>query len=291
MKRAYIVGLLVVGCFVFAVPGRAATIHQDCGPYVPLENEFASAVVMVPKTKQILYSFKPDSVRVPASLTKLAGALAWVKRGFLPYSKLVKMSSADEVGGGRLRLVVGTKITFRDLWYSSITASANNAAAALGRVFPGGTKAYIARMNAVARAAGATKTRYFDASGMDERNQTTARDMALIADAAFRYAEIRLPAQTPTYGFSVWSTGTKKVITNTNRLLTKDTDVWVVAGKTGYLEVSMYNLVVRLQPVFANGKPDPSKEVLVVVMGAPTKDGSFDSAKRLASWAWDSHQF
>jgi len=284
------VSLVIFFCS-FCFPVHAATLKADAGPFVPNANEFASAVVMVPNTKQILYSFKPDLPRVPASLTKLAGALAWVKRGALPYNRVVRMSSADEVGGGRLRLAVGSRMTFRDLWYSSITASANNAAMALGRAYPGGMKAYLTRMNSVVRTVGAKSTHYNDAAGMDPKNITTARDMALIAQAAFSYPDIRLPAQTSKYGFAVLGTATRKTITNTNKLLTNDSDVWVMAGKTGYLEESQYNIAVRLRPILADGTTDPRKDVLVVVLGAPTKDGSFSAAKRLAQWAWENNQF
>jgi D-alanyl-D-alanine carboxypeptidase len=84
---------------------------------------------------------------------------------------------------------------------------------------------------------------------------------------------------------------TVKTITNTNHLLTQDPDVWVVGGKTGYLEESKYNVVVEMRPLDDQGRPDATKDLLVVVMGSPNKDAVFATAKRLAQWAWENHAF
>ena len=245
---------------------------------------------MLPKTHQVLYSFKPDKPRVPASLTKLGNALVMTS---LPinWDRLVRLTSADEVGGGRLRVNTGAKMSMRDLLYSAITASANNAATALARLSGLSRRQFIARMDAAVKKVGATHTSYADPSGMDPRNLTTARDIALIAEAAFRQPMIRSAASSATYRFTVVNTGQKKVLTNTNHLLTQSPDVWVVGGKTGYLEESQYNLAVQVRPIDGNGNPVYGKDLIVVVMGSPYKEGVFQTARRLAMWAWENHEF
>jgi D-alanyl-D-alanine endopeptidase (penicillin-binding protein 7) len=290
MKHFRHQAILFVALWSLALPAGAASLNADAGPYTPIPDEFATAIVMVPGSHQVLWSFKPDQTRTAASLTKLANALAFVKSN-PSWDRVVSLKASDEVGGGRLRVKAGAQMTVRDLFYSSITASANNAATALSRLSGLKTSAFIYRMNTEANRAGATRSRFVDASGMDPKNQTTARDMAMIADVAFQSLPIRRAAQTMTYRFVVRNTQEKKTLTNTNLLLTQDPDIWVLGGKTGYLEESLYNLVVKVRPVDTAGKPIAGKDVIVVVLGAPTKDGSFASAKRLATWAWQSHAF
>lgn len=288
--RSFFASLLLLPGLL--IPGGvfAATKTADWGPFIPHHNEFAAAIVMVPGTHQVLYEFKSEKLHTAASLTKLAGAMAFLKKPG-SWERLITLTKADEVGGGRLQVKAGTRIPLRDLFYASITASANNAATALGRVSGLTTKGFLARMNEVSKAAGAKKTVFYDASGMNPRNVTTAKDMALIAEAAFNLPEIRRAATVSTYPVRIASAGQVRTIKNTNPLLAANTGVWVLGGKTGYLEESMYNFVARFRPERPDGTPELGKDVLIVVFGAPTKDTQFQTAKRLAQWAWRTHEF
>lgn len=291
MKRSIFLGIvsfLLLACQT--APVSAARAQEGSGPFVPNADEFASAIVMVPGTHQVLYAFKPDQSRVAASLTKLSNALVMVSRK-TNWSRIVSIRKADEVGGGRLRVTSAMQMTMLDLLYSSITASANNAATALARLSGLSRPAFIAQMNAQAKKAGATHSHFVDASGMDPGNKTTARDMALIAEKAFKQPLIQRAAGSVHYQFALRPSGTVKLLTNTNALLTNDPDVWVFGGKTGYLEESAYNVAVQMRPMQADGTPEMRKDLLVVVMGAPSKEGSFATAKRLARWAWENHEF
>jgi peptidoglycan hydrolase-like protein with peptidoglycan-binding domain len=87
---------------------------------------------------------------------------------------------------------------------------------------------------------------------------------------------------TPVYSFVTRSPVISKNIKNTNDLLFSDPDLVVTAGKTGYLNESRYNYTVRLHP-----KADPSKELIVVVFGAPTREDSVAAAVKMARWALD----
>lgn len=286
--------LLTLAAMLSPVATLAATRLPTAVDPVFTGGSFASAIVTTPDAKQVLYEYRADEPHVVASLTKLASANTFLTFK-IPMSRTVAMESRDEVGGGRLRVGAGAKMTVKDLFYSSITASANNTATALSRLTKLTPEQYIARMNLDVAKLGATSTVFFDASGMDERNMTTARDMSKIASKAFLTPDIQRPAQTMTYKFYVTEGKTRylKTINNTNHLLTakQHDDLWVMAGKTGYLEESMYNLAVRLRPVDERGKSIPRQEVLVIVLGSATKEGSFDAAKQLAQWAWNSHAF
>lgn len=289
-RRRILLGVLCTFTgFLISGWAQAASLKSEAGPFIPTENEFASAVVIIPKTHQIVYSFKPNMPRVPASLTKLAGALAFMSVN--PHlDRIVSIQRSDEVGGGRLRVNYGTKMTERDMLFSSITASANNAATALARISGLGKKNFYKRMNAQAKAAGATHSVFYDASGMEAKNRSSAFDIALIADKAFHQPVIQQAASMASYSFPLLNRGETKVIKNTNHLLTQDSDVYVIGGKTGYLPESKYNLVVELRPI-EDGIGNRQKELIVVVMGSPSNDAMFVTAKRLAQWAWENHEF
>lgn len=247
----------------------------------------AAAIVIKSGTKKVLYQYQADMPHPAASLTKLANALVFVRRR-VSLAKRVTLLSQDEVGGGRLRVALGARLTARDLVYCSITASANNTANAMARVAGVSRAKYVQLMNEEARRVGARQSVFVDPSGMSPGNMTTARDMALIAEKAFREEDIRRAASTDKYTFAVQEGKRiiRKTIRNTNDLLIKDPEVWVTGGKTGYLEEAQYNLVVRLRPLGADGRAIRSREVTVVVLGAPTKGDSFAAAKALAQWTW-----
>ncbi|MCR4256424.1 MAG: serine hydrolase, partial [Candidatus Uhrbacteria bacterium] len=245
-------------------------------PYVPITDEFASALVMRTATGKVLYAFKPDKPHTAASLTKLAQAITMLDQGW-NWNTVITMQGADEVGGGRLRIDVGAKVTLGALWQAALGSSANNAAMALSRVAGPGVSAFVKKMNAKANALGATSSVFYDPSGMDARNMTTARDMALIAKEAFSQKLICQASQTGSYRFSLADGTQARTILNTNAPFLEDPDVWLTGGKTGYLPESMYNYAGALRPMYANGAFDAKREIVVVVLGSPSKSASFES--------------
>jgi len=258
--------------------------------FVRKKGDFESAVVIDYKTKKVLYSYKPDIAWPGASLTKLMGTMVFLDKKFSP-NTVVAIKGQDEVGGGRLQVDSGSTMTIKDIIYSSIVGSANNAATAMARISGMGMKSFVAAMNKKAKTLGCKYTTYKDASGMDKNNVTTANDMVKIATAAFSIPEIRRPATTAYYKFKVRNTGVAHTIKSTNRLLLDENNgLYVTGGKTGYLDESKNNLVFRVRP----DAKSINKELLIVVFGAdvdPNDDKArlFDSASRLAKWSWLSY--
>ncbi len=254
--------------------------------YARSSNEFAAAIVLDAATGKELYSYQADVVRSAASLTKLMSSLV-VLDTKPRWDRIVALKSVDEVGGGRLRVTSGATMSIRDLWYSSIVASANNTVMTLARTSGLSSPKFAAAMNKKAKDLGMAHSSFVEPSGMDPKNMVTARDMAILAQAAFNQVDIRRAATTASYTFHIRNQKVTKNLTNTNTLLTEDPDVWVTGGKTGFLYESQYNLAVRMR---ASSNPtDPA--VLVVILGSPTKTGSFDSAKALAQWAWKAYRW
>lgn len=274
----------------FPLQTLAATSTPDVpsatSTYARRDGEFSAALVMDARTKKVLYAYQADLAWPAASLTKLMGALVFLD--YRPsWNTIVSIKKQDEVGGGRLRVNSGATMSVRDMLYSSITASANNAATALARITLGRT-AFVRAMNRKAAKLGLAETHFVDPSGISPKNVTTARDMAKLALAAFSVDAIRRPATTASYRFKIRNTGEVKTLKSTNDLLIAEAydDVFVTGGKTGFLYESAYNLAVRLKPL------DPAKKLpnlLVVVFGSQTRESSFESARSLATWAWNGY--
>lgn len=263
-------------------------INKQSSPlYTAGKNEFAAALVMDANSGKILYEYQPDKIWPSASLTKLMTALIFMVRR-PAWTDIVAMSGEDEVGGGRLKVNPGATLTVQDLLYSAITASANNAAMALARISGLATAQFVAAMNTQAKAMGLRYTKFYEPAGMSPENVSTAREIAKLASFAFGVKSIRRVATTAEYSFEIKNTGEIKKLTNTNDLLIakKNEDVYVTGGKTGFLYESMYNLVVRMKPA---ADVDDGRLLIVVVLGAPTRDASFASAKALANWAWSAY--
>lgn len=275
-------------CLAILFP--VASFAQSLSPateYARAPNEFESAIVMRAGTHEVLYEYEADKAHPAASLTKLLNAMAFLDSK-PSWKKVTTLIRQDEVGGGRLRLTTREKITVQDLFYSSITSSANNAAMALARLSGKTKSSFLALMNTKASQAGARHSRFVDFSGMSTKNITTARDMALIGELAYAQPMIQKAASVPTYTMVIRNTGRDKTIKNTNKLLLDPTasDVYVVGGKTGYLVEAKNNLVTQLRPVQQDGTIIQGKDLMVVVLGSPSTERLFDSAKRLALWGF-----
>jgi len=223
-------------------------------------------------------------------LTKLMGALVLLDK-HPQWNRVVKMSTKDEVGGGRLRVKAGATMTIKDLLYSSLVGSANNAATAIARISSTSRKQFVAAMNQKAKTLGCKATTFTDPSGMDTGNVTTAQDMLKIAQAAFARAEIQRPASTPVYSFRVLNAAKNQslhTIRNTNVLLTDvKNGLYVTGGKTGYLDEAKNNLVVRLRP----SRQDTKRELIIVLFGAESRQSLFETAARLARWSWSAYDW
>ncbi|MDF1497173.1 MAG: serine hydrolase [Patescibacteria group bacterium] len=279
--------LIVLIVAMVPIITHAATPHRvTVANFLHSDSDFASAIVMDVNSKEILFEYNADKPWVPASLTKLVGALVFTERQ-PAWDAIVALKAEDEVGGGRLRVDDGATMSVQDLMYSAMVGSANNAATAFGRLSGLGMDGFVAAMNRKVRDLGCNVSYFEDLAGMDVDNRTTAREMLKIATASFARAEIHKPASTAEYSFIIRNTGELKKITNTNDLLVKpDNGLYVTGGKTGFLYESLNNLVVRLKP-----SETDQRELLIVVLGSPSRADMFAITERLAKWSWATYSW
>ncbi len=226
--------------------------------------------VMDARTGEILEHKNGDEVRSIASLTKLMTVMVAHDAGLDPEATFA-LERQDEVGGGRLRVPVGTTLTVRNLVASTVIGSANNAANAVARVTGLSRENFLRRMDEKALALGMTHSRFADPTGIEVGNISTAKEVALMAKAAFADSWVSEFAAEPEY--EVATSQGPHLIKNTNKLV-NDATVEVTAGKTGFIYEAGYTLVTRMQK---NGR-----DLIVVVLGCDSFDKAFKDAKTLA---------
>jgi len=236
------------------------------------------ALVMDERDGVMLYGRAIDTPRPIASLTKLMTALV-VLESDLPLDSPIAITTddRDRLKGSHSRLHIGAILTRDDLLRAALSASDNRAAAALARTAPGGTETFVAAMNAKAQALGMTNTRFADASGLNPRNVSTARDLLKLLEAA--RAQPRVHAFTTTGELWVTDLATGRVIEffNTNRMVRHGQDDWGIAlSKTGYTADAGNCLVMR---VTVAGRP-----LSIVLLNSWGKASKYGDAQRIRDW-------
>jgi serine-type D-Ala-D-Ala carboxypeptidase (penicillin-binding protein 5/6) len=264
----------------FTVVNPAVALEMPSSAINPeISGLTAKSYVVVEEANGNIILAKDENMQwTPASLTKLVTAM--VVLDYSPkLSKTIAMSKIDEVGGGRLAVVAGEKYKQKDLFYASLVASANNATVALARSTGLTLEQFVEKMNQKALSLGAENTYFLEPAGMSEKNTSTALDYVKIAKKAFSIPAISEAVAKKTYSFR--SLSGKKLLHNiktTNKLL-GDTQLKVLAGKTGYLEESMRNFVARVET-------SEGKKFLVVVFGSKNSSTQFAETKELALYAF-----
>lgn len=219
-----------------------------------------------------------------ASITKLMTTSVALDEGIdIGGTGMVK--GADDVGGAKLYVDDGTKFTVRDLLAATLVGSANNAANAVARLTGLAKDDFVARMNARAEKLGLTHTRFADPTGIELGNVSNAREVAYFAGTAFAKENVKTFSGSSRTHIAALNDATYvRDIKNTNWMLYDPAydDLYVTAGKTGFLNESGWNLVVQLHPM----GEDEDRSLTVVALGAAGRRESFDDAAALARWTW-----
>ncbi|PJC56230.1 hypothetical protein CO026_01440 [Candidatus Kaiserbacteria bacterium CG_4_9_14_0_2_um_filter_41_32] len=134
----------------------------------------SSYLVFDLETAQVLLEHNPDHVLPIASVTKLFTATALVQKYSLDATTTITWSDlATEGEAGKLRF--GQTYSYRELLFPLLLESSNDASSALVRAT---NYSLVSLMNEFVKNNGANKTTFFDASGLDERNVSTAIELA-----------------------------------------------------------------------------------------------------------------
>jgi len=234
----------------------------------------ASALVLDQATGQALLEKQAGAVQPIASLTKLMTAMVLLDARLDPREILtITNDDKDMLRHSRSRLPVGTHLPREQALLLALLASENRAAHALGRTFPGGLSTFVEAMNAKAKELGLEETRFEDPSGLSSGNVASARDLARILEAAYRYPEIRDFTTRPE---TTLQAGRRNIqFPNTNALVRSPR--WTIGlSKTGYIQEAGRCLV--MQAMLAN------RPVLIILLDSWGKYSRLGDANRIKQW-------
>jgi len=224
-----------------------------------------AAIVVEARSGQVLYARNADSLRYPASLTKMMTlymAFEALDSGRLKLGDRILISArAAGQPPSRLGLDRGESLTVEDAILVLVTKSANDVAVALAEKLGGNEQNFARMMTLKGRQLGMAHSRFFNASGLPNSSQrSTARDMATLARALLR-DHPNFYGYFARQQFSFRGRNFK----NHNHLLGSfdGTD----GIKTGYINASGYNLVAsvtrdgqRLIGVVFGGRSSSSRD-------------------------------
>lgn len=248
-------------------------------------SQLHAALVVDLSSNEVLYAHREHEPADPASLVKMMVALLameQVEQGALSLDDTYRVSAAaSRIGGHQIYLKHGETFTLRDLLKSVVIASANDAAFAVAEHIGGSQEAFVAMMNARARELGMRDTQFNNAHGLppDRRkgqkpNQTSAHDLAIVAQSLMKYPLVRDWAATRLDSVRDGNF----MLTNTNHRFLQRFE-GANGFKTGYHPRGAGFSVVATAT-------REGRSLLAVVMGAPSGKVRLNAATRLLEWGF-----
>lgn len=254
--------------------GQKAGLHLADDP---LNLKSNVALVMDQDTKEVLLRKNDHAVLPIASLTKLMTGML-VSEARLPMNEPITITQddVDTEKGSRSRLVVGTTLTRGEMLHLALMSSENRAAHALGRTYPGGLEAFVARMNAKARLLGMSDTHYVEPTGLSSKNQSSAHDLATLVNVA--HADPLLRKLSTSHSYEVEVGQRTLQFNNTNRLVKSPS--WDIGlQKTGYISEAGRCLVMQAEVAGRN--------LIMVFLDSAGKFSRLGDAERVRQWIED----
>ncbi len=242
--------------------------HADHGGNGGYQPPYA-AIVVDANSGRVLHASNPDSLRHPASITKIMTLYVLFEQleaGKLKLdSRLPVSAHAAAQEPSKLGLEPGQTIATEDAIKAVVTKSANDIAVVIAEAVAGSEEDFARLMTRKAHALGMTRTVYTNASGLpDDEQVSTARDQALLGRAVQdRFPRYYRYFATSSFHFHGMD------IRNHNHLLGRIQGVDGI--KTGYTRASGFNLVSSVRR--------GGRHVVAVVFGG-SSSGARDARMR-----------
>lgn len=184
-KKTFPVWLLclILICSLFSVRPVMAEVSWPESTGIQADG----GILMDADSGAVLYEKNADQAYYPASITKILTALVVIENCDLDDMVTFSYNAVYnvEAGSSNMGALDGDQLSVRDCLYGMMLASANEAANALAEHCAGSIEAFAEMMNEKAAELGCTSSHFANPSGLnDENHYTTARDMALITQAA-----------------------------------------------------------------------------------------------------------
>ena len=186
------------------------TLSPDAADYDPEHPEdlspdqlyALSAVLMTQDKGEVIFEKDADTIRYPASMTKILTVLLALMYVEDLEQKVTVSATAVAVpeDSSTMYLKVGEEVRFIDILYGTMLLSANDGANVIAETVSGDITRFVALMNDTASALGCYNTHFVNPHGYhDDNHFSTARDIAVIAREAMKNETFRQIAGTVTY--------------------------------------------------------------------------------------------
>ena len=245
----------------------------------PGKAEAGPALLFEPTSGTVYYSEDIDVPWHPASLTKMMTAYVTfeaLKDGTItPDTKLICSLTANSQAPSKVGLAVGAEIDVAFGVRALIIKSANDVAYMLAEKIGGSVDGFVQKMNDTAKHLGMSSTTFANPNGLpDERQVTSARDMAILARAILK----DYPQYASLFGETEVTFGKKKLGSHNSLLKTFE---GADGMKTGFICDSGYNVV-------ASATRDKLK-LIAVVFGETSAGFRSLRAATLLQYGYDTH--
>lgn len=266
------------------------TVLPPSRPAVPLainNNGFdkpltaISALVVDNETNTVLFKKNYDAIRPLASISKLASALVLLD---LPINwSTTTVVVEDDVDRSSHHINTGEEFTLDDLWHVALIGSSNSAINTLVRASGVSNDQFVKLMNKKVNDLNLPSLKFVEPTGLNSGNVGNVFDTSKLLREALRFSKIAEALQTGEYYAHPLNKDKPRRVWTTDWLLTN----WIsntfnkeeVVGKTGYIDASGYNFVVKLTDTKGHS-------VRVVIFGASSNEARFSEARDLALWTF-----
>ncbi|MEN9654914.1 MAG: hypothetical protein RL235_1026 [Chlamydiota bacterium] len=257
-----------------------------------VEVSAASAIVMNAKSGVVLYEKNARVPAYPASVTKVATALFTIDHYCVDLGRKVTVTGEalrtmihgtnspsmphwQDPAGTMMGLKRGEVVSVEDLLYGLMLASGNDAANALADALGESIPQFVDAMNDYLRSIGCLKTCFRNPHGLHHpEHVTTAYDLALMARKALTFPIFRMIVASQAYQRV---SGQKKIEhVQGNQLIRPSKKHYypkAIGIKTGYTSMAQNTLVAAAR--------HEERELIVVLLGCPTRDDRYQDARRL----------
>ena len=266
MKKLFL--LLLISNYSFS---------QSFVPNAP-DLDLKSYILIEPTTNTIIAESNSTGLIEPASMTKVMTAYVLadqIGNDLISLDDKVLISEkAWKMGGSKMFIEVGKKVSIEDLLKGIIIQSGNDAAVAISEYVGGTEDGFVDLMNAYAVSLGMDNTDFRNSTGLpDEKHLTSSKDLAtLTSNFMTKFPDIFALFKEKEFEYGGIS-GNKF---NRNKLLWRDETADGV--KTGYTSSAGYCLI--------GSAIRGNMRLITVVAGSDTANKSFADTQRLLEYGF-----
>jgi D-alanyl-D-alanine carboxypeptidase (penicillin-binding protein 5/6) len=245
---------------------------------INISSELSAESILVydPNTGEILFEKDAEKERAVASLTKLLSAIVVLENYNLEEVVSVSREYIPEDLDWQLELEEGDRVSVENLLKAMLISSYNDAAYIVANAYPyGGYEGFIKAMNSKASKLRMVNSNFANPAGLDdEKNYSTAKDIAILLSVAKRYEMITQLVNTgfdTIYWYSNEELVSKKIYT-TNQLY----------GVNQYIQGFKTGVTKEAKECFAGYFIYPNnQELITIVLGSEER---FEDTKILEGY-------